>query len=403
MPKIIFPIHLLDLPSELYVELDASYKKVLLTFVLSKSRTRSGLSRLLGVPRSNIGNWFENAIPLGVLKALYQKIPELTLQFPPTLLEKKVTKLRGMTNHFGIANPRLPIMLTPKLASIIGHFLGDGGIKKRDITPMYCNIYADVGEVFLQDLNAVFGEVEYRKKTQDRLYYLLFPTSLGLILVKSLGLHAGKKSKEKNLKVPNYVRDGNQQILAAFLRAIYDDECNISVRNKGIRIEMANEQIVRDIREMLITIGISCNPIHEQRHRFSLEWCFSISSQKNLLLFQRLIGCEILEKRTLLQQLLDSYRTPVAFVSVVPSARKKIFYKLKHSDFNLPYNTFNQWRKGTRALPVGMFLQLLSKTGKRLKRSEVCFKNRNRGEVFNYKTLHFSKIEELCNLSGCFA
>ena len=312
-------ISLLELPGHLYLEVENNFKKEFFSLVLSKTKTCSGLARLLHTPRSNIDSWIKSrGFPLWILKKIYFHYPEISKEFPISVFEKKINLLRGMTNLFGIKNPKLPIVLTPKLASVLGHFLGDGGIKKRDLTPIYCNIYADVIAVFLSDLSSAFGKVDYnierRKLTSGELIYCTFPTALGLILVKNFGFYAGKKVKNVDLGAPEVILESSDdEIKSAFVRALFDDEGNVNFSPKEIRLQMSNEQIVVDLRDILMSLGISCNPISKFDNHGNPAWYFSISSQKDILLFKELVGSCIREKNDLLEKLLNSYQTPFAY------------------------------------------------------------------------------------------
>lgn len=69
-------------------------------------------------------------------------------------------------------------------------------------------------------------------------FYLTLPTVLGIILTKCLHMSAGKKSKNQEIRIPQFIRESkDENILTNFLRAIYDDEGNVNTRSKLIRIE----------------------------------------------------------------------------------------------------------------------------------------------------------------------
>ena len=405
MKKHLFPIRIIDLHPSIYIELEPAFKSKFFKIAISTFGSKSLLCKAIGVPRTNIDGWINrDSCPLATIQLIYLRKPVMNKHVPISEIEKNIIKLRGKTNPFGISRPKFPFSLTPELSSVIGHFLGDGGIKERDLTPIYCNIYPDaVSEVYI-NLEKVFGGVDYRLKKVNlingTLTYLTFPTVLGMILTETFSLNPGKKSKNEELRIPEFILDAkDERVKIAFLRAIYDDEGSISIRRKGIRIEMANRLLVGDIRELLLDLGIPCGKLYQQVHRNSVEWYVDISSQKDLLLFRELIGSNIAEKQNQLSELSNSYRTPIVHVRMTGGLRNRLFSGLSNRDIGVSYISFSQWKRGIHGVPVNVLINILRLKGEKIDREEMKFHSRNSVKSYGHDSKTFIRLEKLVGLS----
>lgn len=378
-----FPIHLFSLPGDIYVLLDNAFRKKFFQQTAKLAGSRYQLAKMLNVSPSNIYYWAKNFCPLYIINSISKKYGYTKLSwFKEEKIEKHIINLRGKTQPFGIKRPKLPIKLTPKLACFLGHLFGDGGIKKRDLTPMYCNIYQELINEFI-DSSKVFGKLDYwkSKKNKDNgLIYLILPTVLGAILVNNLKLYAGKKSKNKTLGAPSFIRDcRDKKIICSFLRAMFDDECHVNTGSKSIKIELANRILVKDLKVLLGRVGIRTSELKEQTHKYSKEWYVEIYNRFNFKVFAETIGfTTYCKKERLLDLLKNSKRESSPYIKLPDETRIFLFENMGKSIIEIkvefekllqkpfPYITINQWYNGKRPMPLPILNLLLNFSKRKL-------------------------------------
>src|SRR3989338_9361995 len=80
--------------------------------------------------------------------------------------------------------PKFPIKLSEALGRIIGHVIGDGGIRKNkfDYTVYYVNKNRDLIESFKNDVTKVFGKVNFLEFNDNGVRKVYAPSIVGLIL-----------------------------------------------------------------------------------------------------------------------------------------------------------------------------------------------------------------------------
>ena len=374
--KEIFPIHLFSMPDNIYVKLDDDFRKRFFQSSIKLAGNKRRLSNVLNIKYTTFLNWFSHSFcPLKMLKLISVTFENRDPIFSERMIEKHVIELRGKTMPFGIKNPRLPIELNEQLAIFLGHLYGDGGIKKRDKDPLYCNIYAELIDEFLNSL-MVFGDVDYRRSINEEngLINIRMPSVLGNILIHRFGFPAGKKSKIRNVRIPDFIKNAkDERIRIAFLRALYDDEGHVNLTSRTIKIEMANKELIEDINFLLKEIGFYPGKIVIQHHKHSKEWAFGIYNKFNFRLFEKKIGFTTLSKRKALHNLASQFtRNPNPYILLPKDTRKYIFEHVgenamqvkslleKKIKNTIPYMTVNQWYYGKRPIPLNV-LQILLK------------------------------------------
>jgi len=125
---------------------------------------------------------------------------------------------------------------TVSLSNLAGHLFGDG-----HISPNYWVSYTNKSEMLQKEFEVgvrnVFGFKIKPRVPYHKAFIYEYPYVVGVIL-HLVGVPIGNK-KHSRCTVPDWVMNGSQDIKVAFIRAIFDDESSVKVRNKEIILKMA--------------------------------------------------------------------------------------------------------------------------------------------------------------------
>ena len=222
-------VQLEDLPhQEIYISL----KDNLYNSLISKIR-RIGILKLsqeLNISKRILSHWLNGGslIRLDVLLALCNHF-ELDLNSQIHYLR---CKCGGK-----IKNPKLPFNFTSNEGvRIIAGIFGDGGIPSKRKNPYYTNSNKDLINGFLNDMNFVFGDLEFSSRDQIKEGYkctiLEFPTLVYKVLIK-LGLQSGKKV-EINPNIPSFIFNLVDPLKYTFISQYLDDDGTVNPSGRNI-------------------------------------------------------------------------------------------------------------------------------------------------------------------------
>lgn len=194
----------------------------------------------------------------------------------------------------------LPFKPNEKLASLLGHILGDGCIKTREENVDYTNKSKDLTEEFKLIIRELFGIEPKENFNKVREFYEVYPPKTIAKFLVLCGFPKGEKVKQV-LTIPEWIKNGSREIRIAFIRALFDDEGTVlnNVKNHSIGFGMnkknslleAHKKFMEDIREILFSIGIQPNPIFVRKQPFdSTSLGFNIFGRYNLIKFLQNVG-----------------------------------------------------------------------------------------------------------------
>lgn len=227
------------------------------------------------------------------------------------LIEVNLEELKfGYGLAKSIKNPKLPIKLSPRLARVCGHLIGDGGIRLRkgDYAVHYTNKDPFLINQFKKDIQNIFGGVDpykydYNVKNNKNLKVIRFPSIIGILLMEFFGPLI-KDTKD----IPNTIINANKKYKNLFLRALFDDEGCIS--SNRIVIEMSSKKILEKIKKMLETdfliypTGIFKRDNKKHKSSYRIE----IHGRKDIIRFSKKIGFSHLIKKKKLGIYVKDYK-----------------------------------------------------------------------------------------------
>ena len=219
---------------------------------------------------------------------------------------KKFLNKRGGSSGKPIKNPKIPILIDEDFAEILGHICGDGCMKKDYLNKGgkigYINSEPKLIEDFKNLVKKVFGDIEPYVNIRDERtkvkfgkprytkanYYIVYPTILVLVFLSVF------KGKEKELELPKEVLY-NDSLKKTFIRAIFDDEANIIVKNKKIQVGMISENFVIDLKNMLNDLGLRTTKIMKREMETNLSknykyYRFEVLGSESIKKFKEEIG-----------------------------------------------------------------------------------------------------------------
>lgn len=268
--------------------------------------------------RNSVSRWKKEnkAVPLFVVKELIKIYNSISIiKIETNELERNVIALSVKKSIFGgsgkyLYNPKFPIKWNPQLANLIGHMIADGSAKKSNMFT-YANKRKELINEVLHDIWSTFGNVdcavarENRKYKQDlherlyKIYIVRIPAIIGVIIKKFC-----KKFGSKTAVVPKVIWTSNIETKSSFLRALFDDEGSVYIKEKKIKIKLANKKLIKQIKKLLKQLSIESGKIQKDKKSYLINIC----GFRDLKTFSELIGFTHKIKRKKLDLLLNSYK-----------------------------------------------------------------------------------------------
>jgi len=231
-----------------------------------------------------------------------RKLSEIT-KTPLDKIEKHLIELKTRDRKRKV-KIKLPIFASPELASLIGHSMGDGNLSERQFS--FFNKQRELVDEVIKNVKIAFStDVEPIEFEKGECWEVEFPTCIAR-LIALVGGPIGKKVF-LSFKVPEWIKNGDDQIKIAFVRALFDDEGWIKVKfirqssstQRMIGINMAkngkfvkeHKLFLEEIRKILLDLGITSSEIKEMgKTKNGVSMGFTISNLVNLKKFLTTIG-----------------------------------------------------------------------------------------------------------------
>ncbi len=156
----------------------------------------------------------------------------------------------------------------------------------------YANNEKKLLKEFDDDMNVVFG-VRCKRNTGER------RTKSKRIFTRLKKLGAGKS---KEWFIGAEIIRSNKKTKRVWLRAFFDDEGTVDLKEKRIRIKIKNESGVKQAAKMLSTLGIESQITGENRDE---TWFLTIN-RKNAARFKKLVGFNQTKKKRLLKKIVGA-------------------------------------------------------------------------------------------------
>lgn len=195
---------------------------------------------------------------------------------------------------------QLPKKLDVHLAQFLGYITGDGYVSEDRITCFEQD--EDVAMEYKKDYNDYFNLNCSYKFREDKNYYQLRFTSRPL--TKLIDNEFPEIKDSYNSRIPEKVLKSNDEVLAKYLRGLFDAEGYISRGRIGLG--MNNKKIVQQVQLSLLRFGIISSLYeydnkendYSDKNRYSID----ISEKKSLSLFEENIGFTLEEKHKKLKR-----------------------------------------------------------------------------------------------------
>jgi len=346
-------VNLWDLTEmKIYVKLKKEIICEFFDYAISLTGSESKLASALKMKKVYNIWYYKNIsrfIPLRLITKIMNILPKEKKDEFKKRIEENLEELRyGYGLAKSIRNPKLPIKFSPILARIIGHVIGDGGIRmtKGDYPVYYTNKCDTLVNQFKEDIWGVFGDVDvydYHNKN-DGTRMVRFPSTVGIILINFFG------SQVSSLKhVPEIILNSDKKSKAMFLRALFDDEGCVS--SDRIHFGISNRDIIKKVGELLKEFGIRTGIITERKttEKWKASYQFGIFGRVDICIFEQEIGFNHHEKKEKLRYLVESYNNKQIQYKK-GEIRNLIIEKLKNNSMSIYELSKNLSRKPSHRL-----------------------------------------------------
>lgn len=235
-------IHWYDIYDKHYIKLDPEFQKQLFQNAVKKAGGFSELGRELNICRKTISECSKCLRNPQIITL--KRIIEYSNTSPQEVNDKILT-----VGKFREFKPRFPFNLhNCEGAEIRAAFLSDGHIDKNPTAAsQYCAYEKELHERLIKLCRKVFGEFETKTYFGHKTHVTRFPVAIGDALELS-GVPRGDK-RIKNCFLPKDILLAEKDIQRSYIRRVFDDEGDISVKKRTVRITRSikiNEDIVAE-------------------------------------------------------------------------------------------------------------------------------------------------------------
>lgn len=163
----------------------------------------------------------------------------------------------------------IPEYITEDFAKLFGFMLGDGWVSHSMNVMFALGEYNTLNEEYIKLLEKYSGKkisfLSQKKNSNKKLkYHTAFVTSKMLAtILKRMGFLGDCYTK----RIPSWVFEANTEIKKSFLKGLIDADGSISIISKdsfGYTIELANEELVKDIKTLVMSLGLKCGNVHKR-------------------------------------------------------------------------------------------------------------------------------------------
>jgi len=315
-------ISLENLPNNFRIGLDTEFRKALFNTCIKKISMNS-LVKELEYAKKTIETLRRGYVSGGKNKKIRRRfLKAKTLRKLAQIANVSFEKVESHITEINSVNAslkiKLPIYSTRELTSLIGHCFGDGYVGTYF---GYFNKCKDLIDEVRKNVECIF-KLRGNVIKNRGVYFLYFPGIVSQML-KLAGTPVGNKIKQI-LKVPIWIKNGNETIKSSFLRALFDDEASVKFRgyNRLIQFRLfknenlikQHKEFIQDLQELLLDLDIKTTNLHEfkgtenGRYGKTIGVGFEISGQENLLKFLEKIDFAHPNKNNKLAMGIKSYK-----------------------------------------------------------------------------------------------
>lgn len=255
------------------------------------------------------------------------------------IIEKHILELRTRDRKREV-KIKLPIFTSPELASLIGHCMGDGCLSEKQFS--FFNLQRELVDEVIKDVKRAFSTnvkpIEFEK---DDGWEIEFPTNIARLIALSGG-PVGEKVFLP-FDVPEWIKNGNDKIKIAFIRALFDDESWIKIKfirqssstqriiginmSKNKKFIESHKHFFENIRNILLELSITPSKVTEMgKTKNGINLGIIISDIINLHRFLQVIGFSHVEKR---EKLINSLSSSRRFNELFPNDR--VLFELQNN------------------------------------------------------------------------
>src|SRR3989338_6010100 len=263
------------------------------------------------------------------------------LHIERTVLERLCDKLginfneflRNHTQEFNYQNTsiKLPSILNEDFAKFLGYLIGDGCLETDRIT--FFEQDEEVASDYKNRFDSIFAVKSSYKFRQSKNYHQLRFTSRPLVRLIQNEFPEIKKALDTT--VPEKIQKSPNNVVAGFLRGLFDAEGYVSSR---LAIGMNNKKLMQQIQMLLLRFGILSSIIdydnsknkYSKNHRYTLE----INDKVSLEQFQKFIEFSAEKKSVKLGKLIENKKDSGKIRQIL-AIGSMISMLLKESGYNL--------------------------------------------------------------------
>lgn len=242
--------HLTNLPDNVYVYLKDKFRKNLFERAFKIVGPRKELARKIGIHKSTLEGWYlgkrlnekKETVPLSMPLWAIKKLLNF-VNLKPQYIDKNVLFIRSRGKLI-IKRPKLPLIESTDLSSLVGNFLGDCYTSSKTETPHYSNRNKKLRSEFKRKLKT-FGNVPISLNPEG--FYLRFPKVIADILKHLYQFECGTF----NAYLPKALWKLPKNYSAATIGAIIDDDGTIA--DDKIEIYSASKKLLKDVQNLIRT------------------------------------------------------------------------------------------------------------------------------------------------------
>lgn len=305
-------IGLEDLPNNFKVVLDDNFRKGLFEKAVKSAGGFLKLAERLEIDHSSLckirrGYRLINSR----ISPCYLRIPLLKklLELSNINLAEGEKNIIGLITNKAVANVKLPIYPSKKLAAIIGHSLGDGHVSSQRFKYVNKGLeLVDEVDTYTSRLFGSHGRRFYIWK--KNCYGVEFAGVVGHLLGLVGSVHGRKV--ENPFGVPKWIKNGSSATKAAFVKALFDDEGSVVMGKKqqflsfsmykDARLIEQHIHFLNELREMLIFFGIiPAKVLFKKNYKNTKEFGFRIYGKDNLRKFLKIGFTHVLKQKKIIK------------------------------------------------------------------------------------------------------
>lgn len=306
----ILEFNIWDLPEDkIYLKIDDKCRVDFLNEAIKISGSWVEFTNFLHITSSSL-SYYKNGIcliPLRIIKNTLNLYPQ---EMKETLISKINENIKEIRVGYGrgevVKRYNIPRRFTNILSRIAGHLSGDGGIDERGVV-YYANKCEVLVEQFKHDLKKEFKNINHSEYIDlKNVKSVRFPRFVGIILQHFFGNMYGQFKH-----VPEFILNSNKTCKKLFLRALFDDEGSVRTKEHKIEIKMANEHIIKTVKEMLEEFNITTGKISIRKYskpNHNDQFRLIISGRHNIEIFNKEIGFDHSLKKKKLEISLQNYK-----------------------------------------------------------------------------------------------